>query len=444
MKVINPFKFSPDDFMNANDTSGQSSFNALLHWASGVKPTAGTNYRNCTANGLTSYVLRTPAASSSAFTFAGNRLTLKGLQFNFKSSGVITIDDLRLNGATLFHAQTNISVNLPNYARLAGNCFLVEGTTNIFDISGATSGLGTSYKVYSIGCTIRGPGNIQFGGAGDNTETAAYYELTATNNAWTGTMLLKIARLKATTGSIPALCAVTLDNYAGVAKAILEMVAALEIGSLAGGGASSGNVENGGYLLTLGGNNSSTTFDGVISGTGGLNKKGTGVWTVSRAQTYTGTTTITAGTLLVTGSLASGSAVTVKTGATLKGSGTVAGTVTMESGGTVGPGLSGTGIGILATGAFTFVSGSTYSVDLDGTTPTFDQLNVTGTAALASATLTVASIANSANGKVYTIVNATSVTGTFNGLADNATFVVSGRTLRINYTGTTCTLTDIT
>jgi len=54
------------------------------------------------------------------------------------------------------------------------------------------------------------------------------------------------------------------------------------IGSLAGGGASGGNVILGSATLTTGGNGSSTSFGGVISGTGGLIKTGGGSFTPLR------------------------------------------------------------------------------------------------------------------------------------------------------------------
>ena len=63
------------------------------------------------------------------------------------------------------------------------------------------------------------------------------------------------------------------------------------IGSLAG----DGTVATNGYTLTTGGNNTSTTFAGVISGTGGLTKTGTGVMTLTGTNTYTGATTVSAG-----------------------------------------------------------------------------------------------------------------------------------------------------
>ena len=95
------------------------------------------------------------------------------------------------------------------------------------------------------------------------------------------------------------------------------------IGSLAG----AGTVTNGGYTLTTGGNDTSTTYSGVASGTGGLTKAGSGTLTLDGSNTYTGSTTVSVGTLDVTGSLAS-SVIGVSDGATLKVDGSSLGDTT--------------------------------------------------------------------------------------------------------------------
>jgi len=81
----------------------------------------------------------------------------------------------------------------------------------------------------------------------------------------------------------------------------------------------------------------STTGTGEIAGAipavgTAVSKSGTGTWTLSGTNLYTGTTTISGGLLKVTGSTATGSAVTVSGGA-LGGTGTVNGTVTLTTGG---------------------------------------------------------------------------------------------------------------
>src|SRR4029078_3661263 len=84
------------------------------------------------------------------------------------------------------------------------------------------------------------------------------------------------------------------------------------IASLAGGGTTGGNVTLGSATLTTG-NNLDTTYSGVVSGTGGLTKQGSGIFTLSGTNTYSGNTTINAGTLKLGASdvIADSSAVTL-------------------------------------------------------------------------------------------------------------------------------------
>ena len=144
------------------------------------------------------------------------------------------------------------------------------------------------------------------------------------------------------------------------------------IGSLAGTDASGTQVLLGAGRLTIGGANN-TSFDGVISGTGGLTRSGNGALTLAGVNTYTGTTDVNSGKLLVNGSLAAGSAVTVATGATLGGSGTVNGATTVNAGGAIE-----STTGVLSLASLTLTGTSTFNL----APATGGSVNVTGTNAL--------------------------------------------------------------
>src|SRR5262249_4199334 len=122
------------------------------------------------------------------------------------------------------------------------------------------------------------------------------------------------------------------------------------IGSLAGGGTTGGIVTSstaGTPTLTTG-DASNTTFAGVIqngSGTVALTKQGAGIFTLSRTNTYTGTTNVNAGTLAAANDTAlggTGTGTTVASGAELDISG---------SGLTIAEPISLTGTGVSGGGA---------------------------------------------------------------------------------------------
>ncbi|MGD9590115.1 MAG: cohesin domain-containing protein [Pyrinomonadaceae bacterium] len=132
--------------------------------------------------------------------------------------------------------------------------------------------------------------------------------------------------------------------------------------------------------------------------------------------------------------------VTVNQPISLLGSPTITGALSVTSAGaSVAPGLS---PGIINSGDLSFTPGSNVSMELNGTTPGtgHDQFNVTGTVNLNGATLNISTGFAIPNGTQFVIVNndaADAVTGTFAGLAESATFNVSGTTFTISYVGGT-------
>ena len=177
------------------------------------------------------------------------------------------------------------------------------------------SGAGQTVGALSAGSgavTINSAGAASAGvvTAGSLTKTGAG-TLTLGNGNSVGSLVVSAGGVVLQGGSaLPDTAAVLL---AGVAGASLSLGNDETIGSLAGGGATGGNVALGTSRLTTGGNNTSTTFSGVIggsaaAGTAQLVKEGSGTFTLSNANTYSGATVINGGVLSVAGDAQLGTA----------------------------------------------------------------------------------------------------------------------------------------
>ncbi|WP_374484784.1 autotransporter-associated beta strand repeat-containing protein [Zoogloea sp.] len=315
---------------------------------------------------------------------------------------------LTLSGSNTYTGATTVSAG--NLSTGAAN--VIADASAVSVASGATLSLGGDDTVGSLagaGTVALGTNTLTTGGGNASTTFSGVISgsggLTKTGsgtftlsgpNTYTGATTVSAGSL--TTGAADVIADTSAVSVAS--GTTLTLGGNETVGSLAGAGA----VALGAKTLTAGADNTSTSFSGVISGSGGLTKTGSGTLTLSGANTYTGATTVSAGGV-TTGAanvIADASAVSVASGATLTlggnetvgslaGAGTVAlGANTLTTGGgdastTFSGVISGSG-GVTKTGAGTFtLSGSnTY----------------TGTTSVSSGTLSIAADANLGTGAV--------------------------------------------
>jgi fibronectin-binding autotransporter adhesin len=350
---------------------------------------------------------------------------------------------LALSGGTL-----KLNGNSFSFADLSG----ATGTLGDFSNSSAsTLTVGSDNTSTSYGGTLINGGSSSLGldklGTGTLTLGGA--------NTFSGPTVVSAGTLKAavatvggatpTSGAFGVNSAVTLNGGASVNLNGLNET----LGSLADNAGSGGTVTSGtagAITLTTGGNNASTSFAGMIqngSGTVSVIKVGSGAWTLSGANTYTGTTTINGGALFAdntTGS-ATGTGPVVVSNSTFGGNGAVSSTILVENGSTLTPGVA--GVGALGTGALTFQGGSTFAAAVSGSTNT--SVNVNGDVNLGSSAVLNITIGTTptVNG-IFTLINnlgSDPVSGNFiapgsgTPLANGSTFTVGATSFKIFYNG---------
>jgi autotransporter-associated beta strand protein len=261
---------------------------------------------------LNAGTLRLDNAANTTF---GNNVALAGTAtITVAGGGAHTLGSIDLNTATLFVSGTGGS-------SLTTGDFALSQATNLNNAA-ATTIAGNLTGSYAI--TKTGIGNLTLSGSAANTYTGAFTVNTGTlllakspeTTAITGPLLIgdgtgtDTVRLAAS-HQIADTSALTINS-----SGVLDLDGFNErVGSLTG----SGSVLLGSGTLTTG-DAASTSFSGVLSGTGSLVKEGQGTFTLSGANTYTGPTTVNAGTLSLTGGagrLDAATRMTVATGATL-------------------------------------------------------------------------------------------------------------------------------
>ena len=185
-------------------------------------------------------------------------------------------------------------------------------------------------------------------------------------------------------------------------------------------------------------NNTSTLFiTSVITGTATLSKAGLlGQLHTSGANTFSGTTALTDGSLTVTGSNAF-SPVSLGTG-WLRGTGTVGSITSTGASADFSPGGQ-SGMPSMRSGSVSLAPGVNFVVNLTGVAEgDWHKVVVTGTVALNNASLVAGRTFTPDPAMRFTIVDndgTDPIVGTFGGLVENETYIISGMPFRITYVG---------
>ena len=222
---------------------------------------------------------------------------------NWILHGGVSTSFLRINadnnlGAVPVTSTNNIIVNSNTTIEFGTGTYSIDANRNILVNSGS---LGLATSAWNSYVTIEG----DISGAGGITRSVdkgnSPHITLSGNNTYTGQTRITHGRLRAgsnsafgdnsevvmTTGQYDKNNILDLNDFDN------------SIGSLSGGNETKGLVDLGSATLTTGGNDMSTNYAGVIYGTGGLTKVGTGTMTLDGENTYTGATTVSGGTLAI-------------------------------------------------------------------------------------------------------------------------------------------------
>jgi autotransporter-associated beta strand protein len=257
---------------------------------------------------------------------------------------------LVLSGANTYTGATTISLGTLTVS--GGSAIADTGAVSVE--SGAVLNLGASETIGSLA----GAGNIALGAntlttGRDNSSTTLSGVISGASGALTkdgtgtltltgvntrsGMLTINAGTVNVTgTGTLGANSAsVTLADVAGATLDFTGISASRQIGALAGGGSSGGNIVLGGFTTYFGaGLAGNSTYGGIISGTGTISYSGTGTQTLTGNNTFDGKTGISSGVLSISsissvggGASSVGNATSAATGRLDIGSTTTTGTL---------------------------------------------------------------------------------------------------------------------
>lgn len=266
-----------------------SSLKTVLHGTLNLASDTALGAATLSLGGTGTTETPTLTATGAARTIT-NGLTLLGVttgNATIAGTNALTINGTLLNSG----ANRTLSVNNTALTTFGGTVNLSEGTANRT-------------------LAINGTGNVTISGVVANGGTA-----TASNLTYSGTGLLSLTNANTFAGTLTASSGTTrIDNTLAAQNSTVSVGAANAVtfgtgittatfGSLSGAGdLALTNTDTNNVALSIGNNDTSTTYSGALSGTGSITKIGTGTVTLSSTtSTYSGGTVISAGRITLSG-----------------------------------------------------------------------------------------------------------------------------------------------
>ncbi|MCE9544995.1 MAG: autotransporter-associated beta strand repeat-containing protein [Planctomycetia bacterium] len=225
----------------------------------------------------------------------------------FDGSGATSVAlDTAPSLKTLSMSGQNYTINGPNTLTLSSNSGSATVTATGTQVIGAPVSLASATTVTATGGSDTLTLSNNLSGAGALTKSGAgTVVLSGTSNSQTGDTRIAAGTLRV--GNATALQASTVDmNTAdsGSLSFSTGITAATVKGLIGTRSVSLQTVSSQAVTLSVGNNNASSTYDGSLTGAGGLTKIGTGTMSLTASQTYNGATTVSGGVLKLVGTAA--------------------------------------------------------------------------------------------------------------------------------------------
>jgi autotransporter-associated beta strand protein len=261
--------------------------------------------------------IRTPAltASGDAGTFAGKSLSIDAGGVFLGKAGAstvgstvvetITINDFILNGGTVFQA----GVFGSSATLVIGGNITVAADSVLGALGSPSNGQG-GFETLEITAAIGGSAGLRIGNAFNNGNNTGVVKLSAANT-YTGTLTVarpgsgfitsatnRLLQLNHPNALQSATLALTTTVADGMSFSAAANTGVFKVGALTGTASQIlADTTGAGVILNLGGTNADSSFGGILTGPGQLQKSGTGKIVFSEISTYTGNTTVSGGIL---------------------------------------------------------------------------------------------------------------------------------------------------